>query len=221
MNFKTLFILTMYILSSYQMAAKNLPGRMWWEHNYSNYCDQFERWWGDINAPSRVFMRNEIICNNYKNILDVGCGFATDLQGIRFYNLPVVYTGVDITPSFISRAQLLKMNVSLADAHCLMFGDKSFDIVYARHLFEHEPDFKDIISEFIRVARHEILIIFYKKLVHTPTYAELTVTNYEPLWDVSYNVEDVLNACAAHDRVTNISLHNIGDFEQALIVKLS
>ena len=39
--------------------------------------------------------------------------------------------------------------------------DSSYDIVYARHLLEHLDSYQDAIKEMIRVAKKEVLIVFF------------------------------------------------------------
>jgi len=93
-----------------------------------------------------------------KDVLEIGCGFATD--GLEFAKAGARYVGVDLTPSAIEMArerfQLFgvpgKFEVANAEER-LPFPDNTFDHVYSFGVIHHSPRPERIVSELHRVLR--------------------------------------------------------------------
>jgi SAM-dependent methyltransferase len=105
-----------------------------------------------------------------KDVLEVGCGIATD--GLEFARNGANYVGVDLTPQSI---QLAKERFSLfrtpgrfevANAEeALPFPDCSFDHVYSFGVIHHSPAPERIVHEIHRVLRHTgtFTVMLYNK----------------------------------------------------------
>lgn len=55
----------------------------WWNNNVEKRMDDFKSWIGDYNQPSKTYFRKYIANKKYKNIIDCGCGLATDYFGLK------------------------------------------------------------------------------------------------------------------------------------------
>jgi ubiquinone/menaquinone biosynthesis C-methylase UbiE len=142
-----------------------------WEHKSSDkkFLEQCASWWGNENAISRILLRLYVLKNKYSSVLDVGCGFCTDYDAFKRSAPHIEYTGVDICPTFVEQAHKRSIPAQLARAQELPFNDSSYDFVYARHVLEHVKDFKEALHEMVRVARHEVAIVFFVKPKETPS----------------------------------------------------
>src|SRR5215831_2785337 len=94
-----------------------------------------------------------------KDVLEVGCGIATD--GLEFARNGVNYVGVDLTPQSIQLAKerfslfLTPGRFEVANAEeVLPFPDCSFDHVYSFGVIHHSPAPERIVHEIHRVLRH-------------------------------------------------------------------
>lgn len=87
-----------------------------------------------------------------------------DYGGFQKYQLNIDYIGLDATLELIKTAQKKypETNFLLGDIEVLPFLDNSFDIIFTRHTLEHLPDYKKAISELYRVAKHIVIIDFFK-----------------------------------------------------------
>ena len=107
------------------------------------------------------------------------------------------YTGLDITPRLVSYCQSEGINAVLGTANNMLFDDSSFDIVHTRHSLEHMKDFRDALSEFIRVARQNVFVSFFIK----PLEGSKKITDVRPDQDLEFynnqydklEIEDFLN----------------------------
>ncbi len=143
----------------------------WWEKCLGGTVsiEDFAGWLGDLNSPSRVLMRDHVRKKGYRSLLDVPAGLCIDYFGLKRDGLEIDYMGVDITPKLVFRAQLENIPVCEGDIKHLPFEDNRFEISYARHILEHLSGYEEAVSELIRVASRETLIVFFI----APTEGEL------------------------------------------------
>ncbi len=141
---------------------------------FNLFCFDHELWWqavsphnsfvsalyGPVDTESRITARAYIKKMKYASMLDVPCGFCADYFGLQQENILIEYTGVDIAPALIAHFKKKGLPVVRAPIENLPFKDNQFEISYSRHLMEHLAYYKKAISELIRVAQKEVLIIF-------------------------------------------------------------
>lgn len=88
-------------------------------------------------------------------ILDVGCGYGTDLLNISKFNNNIDCFGIETNPLCIDF--LKTKNISVSDINIeidrLPFEDDFFDIVIANQILEHTKELFWIISEVSRVLK--------------------------------------------------------------------
>ena len=158
----------------------------WWEKNVPSRLNEFVSWLGTSENITRLFMKEFVVNNNIKSILDTACGPCIDYEVLR--NVGIEYCGVDSTSILVSMALLRGINVKKANIEELPFEDKSFDMVYGRHILEHLEYYEKAITEAVRCSRKYIMYTFFLKhndedvfRINEDTYAN------------SYNLEKMFN----------------------------
>jgi ubiquinone/menaquinone biosynthesis C-methylase UbiE len=139
------------------------------------------------------------------SILDVGCGAGHYLRSLRsIIKVPFTYTGVDVTPMFIEKANQawekdLESTFQVADVYDLPFADSQFDIVMCNNMLYHLPSIVKPIAELMRVSSRLLSIrmlignrSFYIKEVHSTLWDQHTEVEPESEFDdngepVSFN----------------------------------
>ena len=141
-----------------------LNSQTYWNNNLNDnmYNNIFKNWVGDCNAISKIYLYNYLIDKNYKNILDVGCADGTLCEGLNKYNIDIKYTGVDSCKYFINKCKEKNINVIESDIRYInSLSDSSFDLVYGRHVAEHQDCFENLFNEMIRISTKEVIHTFF------------------------------------------------------------
>lgn len=120
------------------------------------------------NHPSQLYALKKYV-EPYKTFLDYGCGSATTLEAIlKDGSFLVDYTGLDIIPKNVEWCKEnfkgFKFGVNKT-IHKIDKPDKSFDIVYSRHVVDHMQSFEDAMDEHCRVARDLVIVVLWTGLV--------------------------------------------------------
>lgn len=124
--------------------------------------------------PARLFVRDWIASrypvNSKKKqtLLDIPCGSGVDFELLS----PLVeYYGADRTPAILEAFEAnTGCEAVAADIRNLPFAQKSFDIVYARAIFEHLPDIENVemaINECVCVTKQVCIFSFFIPLGET------------------------------------------------------
>jgi ubiquinone/menaquinone biosynthesis C-methylase UbiE len=162
------------ILFEYDMSMSNIRENyeLWWSRNLGKQSylhdgaevvapslENFGSWMGDSQSRDRVIARSHF--DSEGSFLDVGCGAAPEYEGLKLSKPDVVYTGVDITPELVAFNKSRGISCFQGSANSLPFEDNSFDVVHCRHVVEHMSNVELALSEFIRVARNKVFIVFF------------------------------------------------------------
>ena len=190
----------------------------WWDENLPERMEEFKSWIGDFNAESKMKTRKHIESKGYKSILDCGCGLCTEYYGFLNDGYDIGYTGIDCSRCMVKMMVKKGIDVHLGSLeNTLPFMNNAFDVVICRHVLEHLSSFKNALKEMCRVAKKEIIIIFFMSL------AKKTVTNYdkeENIYHNNYGKDEFENfirvECKAHNfqRVN----FNTGEFAYRIAV---
>jgi SAM-dependent methyltransferase len=132
----------------------------WWDEvlkDRSEY-EKFRDHLGDPNMASRILVRELSVAYGIANVLDVGCGPAHD----RWTDTGIHWTGVDGSKLLIADAAKRGADITFGKADALPFEDKTFDLVYSRHVWEHLPTFRGALSEACRVAKSAVAVTFFQ-----------------------------------------------------------
>lgn len=162
-----IFCAIIIFLSMCDIRAIELkPHEQWWEVHAGKpyWWPDFNLWLNDFNALSRKKMRAHIQKKGYRSILDAASGIGTEYIGFLHDKISIYYQGIDISPRLVAFAQEKNINIIQASIEEIPFEDQSFDVSYERHALEHLPSYEKAVSELIRVARYEVIIVFFLPL---------------------------------------------------------
>jgi len=98
------FFLMILSFSFTLIGQKKEAHELWWQNSVSDKLPTFKSWLGDVNAYSRKVVRDHVENRGYRSILDVGCGLCTEFYGYQIDDIPIDYSGVDVTPDLVQRA---------------------------------------------------------------------------------------------------------------------
>ncbi len=144
----------------------------WWDaFSTAGGIDQLLTWLGGVDADSRVRIRQRIAECGYSSVVDVGAGLGIDYIGMNNLSHDCTYIGVEPSAKLREAAGKVAATFELATPiplvegtiQALPFEDSSHDLVYARHIFEHLPRVDDALAEMIRVARLEVIVVFFMR----------------------------------------------------------
>jgi ubiquinone/menaquinone biosynthesis C-methylase UbiE len=100
-----------------------------------------------------------------KNVLDIPCCNCVQYEVLKKYIPDVDYWGADLTDTMISVSKELfpelKSKLIKARIQQTWFDDDKYEIVIARHIFEHIPDWREAIEECLRIAGKYVYFVFY------------------------------------------------------------
>lgn len=133
----------------------------WWDYNISE--EQMLEWVGDYNAKTKKIAREHVKSQGYKNILDCGAGLCSEYDGYKSDGYDIDYHAIDTCDKFVDMASKRGINIKHGPMGNMDYDDASFDVVYIRHVLEHLNDAYNAMSESVRIAKKEVLIIFFIK----------------------------------------------------------
>lgn len=194
----------------------------YWDKNFvedPEFAEKFFRAIGDKNAHSKKWFRLWLKENlQYRNLLDVGCGPATEFEGFRDDGINISYTGVD------SSAHLCQMNrdrgVDMIEAHAhqIPVRDSSYELVWSRHVLEHNPDFRPVLNEMIRCASKTAIHIFFIK---PKEVAKIYFDEKEGLYPGNtYSVNDINEFLSSHPKVREFYWEEINKKENMIVIQI-
>lgn len=139
--------------------------QLYWNNNFVNEktLKRFENWVGQYDCESKLYLYKYLENKSYQNIIDLGCATGTIKVGLEKYNIKIDYLGVDSCDFFISECINNNINVLKSDIRNVPYEDKCFDLVFGRHVIEHQECFKQLLCEMIRLAKKEVIHIFFIK----------------------------------------------------------
>jgi len=119
-----------------------------------------------VDSPSRQKIREILGQFPGATLLDAACGPVVELEGYRKYGTQVDYTGMDATQKMIDYARSLfpGEKFRLGDITRIDQEESSYDVVLARHIFEHLPHYREALVECHRVARKAVIVNFFIEL---------------------------------------------------------
>lgn len=101
-------------------------------------------------------------------LLDYGAGSATTWEALKSIGFPPAqYLGVDIIPKNTKWCKenypetSFEVNPSL---HKIDQPDKSWDVVYSRHVVDHMNSFEEAMDEHLRVAKKLVIVVLWRPL---------------------------------------------------------
>lgn len=133
----------------------------WWDNNLPNRIEEFNTWVGDKTAQSKVVSRKYIKDKEYKTLIDLGCGNATEYFAYKEEYPELEYLGIDSSEVLYIKNTKQGVPMLLAPAEDTGLTNNHSEIIFARHILEHQPSFQPVLSEMIRLASKEAMHIFF------------------------------------------------------------
>lgn len=187
----------------------------WWDDNLATRFAEFESWVGPSGSMSKAFFRQYIKDKEYKSLIDLGCGNATEHEAYQLEYPEMEYLGVD------SSKYLYKLNTTkgipmiLSEAHNVPISSSSYEVVFSRHVLEHQPTFKPVLNEMIRLAEKEAIHVFFL----IPGHGE--IINYDEAQNLFHNVYDrneIEDFLTTHEDVQGFRWLPLTSTEEALSI---
>jgi ubiquinone/menaquinone biosynthesis C-methylase UbiE len=197
---------------------KQIHEQTWWTNNLKNKMDEFCFWIGDCYAVSKVFCRSYIANRGYKTLLDCGCGVCTEYYGYKEDGYEIEYTGIDATKMLVEMGQKSGINVVEGYLEELPFEDKKFDVVYIRHVLEHLPHYHESMSEAIRVAKKEVIVVFFIKPNEEQDFIDYN--GWDNLFHNHYNKEGFENYLLSNEHVASVEWRDVNEKECVALIKV-
>lgn len=182
-----------------------LQTQSWWDKNALASPD-FAGWIGDHTTPAKSEARAYVHRVGYRSVLDAGCGLCTEFLGYREYP-DVLWSGVDSCAALVEQASARGVpRVKHGEITALPYSHESFDVVFTRHVLEHLPDYREALRECVRVAKHEVLILWFIPPGDTPDKINLA----DGLYHNAYNRSDLERFLYGLDRVGGLRWEMLG-----------
>lgn len=143
------------------------------------------------------------------SFLDYGCGSGTTLEALIKYwinkinlQMSIDYKGMDIIPKNVEwcRQQWPQFNFEVnTELHKITQPDKSWDVVYSRHVVDHMRSFEEALDEHCRVAKKLVIIVLWRPLGEGGEHQIKNIVDqgkvYENEYTNDYSREKVVEAC--------------------------
>lgn len=158
-----------------------------------------------IEHPSRAFVASLI--DDGESVLDVGCGAGVGYETLAAAGLDSHYIGVDSSEPSIEIARELypggDFRIGQATALVSQFGSSSFDVVIARHVLEHLPDFEFAMDQTIAVSRRLAVFVFFL----TPRKLPFGVRKLDPGFNGQFLYTNIYSKRAIDNFLLRSRLH--------------
>lgn len=179
----------------------------WWIDNVPKETDKFTGWLGTIKDISRVWLRDFIRDNSILSVLDVACGVGIDKEGFDYDKLDLKYRGVDISEFLVNRNKKMGYDCIVGNIEDIPESDKSWELVFGRHIVEHLDYYEKAISEMCRVATKYVVIIHFIPMGKEDLISGVVMDGVN-VYHNSYNEEKFIEYCKRFGDVTRVPFEN-------------
>jgi len=131
----------------------------WWEARLKD-PELLKRFHGGLADVFRLYLKEHLRITGYETILDCAAGPCKDGENLK--GTGIDYFAIDITPLLVKDSKSRGFNIKQSSIEDIVYNDNEFDICYGRHILEHLEYYEKAISEMVRVAKKEIMIIFFR-----------------------------------------------------------
>ncbi len=120
-----------------------------------NEVEKFHWWW----AGRQTLIKELLIGDNPKKILDIGCGTGETLTFVKSIFPKAAVTGVDLSAEAVAYTKRRGHPAKKADALHLPFAEGSFDAILLLDVIEHIEDDSAVLAEAKRVLKSNGVIV--------------------------------------------------------------
>lgn len=193
----------------------------WWNKNVETRMDDFKSWIEDHNQPTKLYCRKYVASQGYKDIIDCGCGIATEYYGYKHDQYNIEYTGLDSCQHLIDMNKNRGINMIEAELEGdLPLKSNSYECVYCRGVIEHLSSYEKTINEFIRVGKKEVLIGWFIKPDNNDDEDKIDYWAEEDLYHNKYRLSKLESFILSNPKVDKISWNDINEKENVLHIIL-
>ena len=189
----------------------------WWIDNVPKETDKFTGWLGTINDISRVWLRNFIRDNSITSALDVACGVGMDKEGFDHDKLDLKYKGIDISEYLVNRNRTRGYDCEVGNIEDIKEQDKSWELVFGRHIIEHLEYYEKAISEMCRVASRYVVIIHFIPLEKEDTIFTRNMDGVD-VYHNRYGEDKFVEYCKQFGKVIRIPFE--GERQSITLIRL-
>ena len=192
----------------------------WWDENLPTMYETFisREWIGDSTAESKVYFRNFLKEGDFSTIIDIGCGPATEYEGFKNDGIKIKYIGVDSSEYLYERNIIQNIPMILAPAHEIPVQDSSYEVAFSRHVLEHQPDFRPVIDEMVRVGSKLAVHIFFIKPAN---YENIDFNPDTNLYSNTYQQSSIEEYLLKNPKVEEVEWKDITSNENILLIWLT
>jgi ubiquinone/menaquinone biosynthesis C-methylase UbiE len=162
--------LALFAHSVYHSTVRGASRRDYWDHAQEQDLGRVVELLSHTDDPERFEIRRVLHELKPRTVLDAGCGPATEFEGYQRAGLPMTYTGIDGSERMLAMARRRYPSARLVRGalDAMPFGDRSFDVVLLKHVLEHQPDYRPVIREAVRLCRRAVVIDLFHRLLPLP-----------------------------------------------------
>jgi ubiquinone/menaquinone biosynthesis C-methylase UbiE len=199
------------------MGIEKIKKQTWWDTHIKTQTIAFYDWVGDLNVESRKYFMDFLNKKQFLSIIDIGCGPAIMLDAIKAGDMSIDYMGVDSSEVFCDMNIDREVPMIRADAHNIPVSNGSYEIAYSRHVWEHQPDFRPLLDEMLRVASKMVVHNFFLK----PSEKEnIEYSKEHDLYHCTFSRIDIEDFLFEHDCVDKFNWEDINKEENILFIEL-
>jgi SAM-dependent methyltransferase len=124
-----------------------------WDEYWSSYStSKAEKWLiGERDRILKIYL--DSIARDSKRVLEVGCGFGSNLRILHCTRTDVCCWALDNSIEAIRAVREVVPKAVVADCRMTGFPDNSFDLVYSAGLMEHFMDESPFLQEMRRIVK--------------------------------------------------------------------
>ncbi len=132
--------------------------------NERDMCSFFRKIYGGY-IEIHNFVIPKIVKQGGK-VLEIACGIGLNYDRFKYYKEIIEYVGVDTSSSAINYAKIRYGNKFIrSDGRKTPFTDHCFDVSFALSVADHLENYKELLTEMIRITKKMIIIAFYRGLI--------------------------------------------------------
>lgn len=187
----------------------------WWDNEIKDQFLQFKSWVGDSKAHSKVWSRGFVKNNEFKSLIDIGCGNATEFFAYQEEYPELEYTGID-SSRFLQEFNLSKhVPMVLAEADNIPLKDNYAEVAFSRHVLEHQDSPYPILKEMIRLGSKIAMHVFF-----IPP-GEREIISYDEkqnLYHNTFNREELEKFVSEHPKVESFDWVILNSSNEEILV---
>lgn len=203
-----------YEIIKYMEAFK----QTWWDNNLPNRFEEFNSWIGDKNAQSKIFCRNLVKDWKYKSLIDLGCGTATEYFAYKEEYPELVYTGIDSCEVLFNKNQDAGIPMILSAGETVPLPDNCVEVVFARHILEHQPKAEPVLEEMIRLSSKVAMHVFF--MIPRQEPESIGYDSKENLYHNRYDKDKIEAFLNSHSKVKSFEWLSINPSENVLVINV-